>query len=70
MNITSYHAGPRFGAVSRRSSAAALAGRVHGMLVRQQTRKALAQLDAEQLADIGISRTQALIEAAKPFWIR
>ena len=31
-------------------------------------RHQLAELDDRQLADIGVSRTQALRESAKPFW--
>ena len=42
-------------------------------LVRQvlgvlQQRRQLATLSDNQLADIGITREQALIEAARPFW--
>lgn len=36
-----------------------------GML---RSRRALANLDADQLADIGISREMAQLEAARPFW--
>lgn len=32
------------------------------------TRRTLKQLDADQLADIGVSHTQAKAEARKPFW--
>ena len=35
---------------------------------RASQRRQLADLSAEQLSDIGISRTAALEEAAKPFW--
>lgn len=31
-------------------------------------RRALAAMDARQLADIGITRDQARTEAARPFW--
>ena len=42
-------------------------------LVRQvlsvlRQRRQLATLSNKQLADIGITREQALIEAARPFW--
>jgi len=36
--------------------------------VRRNTRLALKQLDISQLNDVGLTRTQALREAAKPFW--
>lgn len=35
---------------------------------RRRTRRALALLDAAQLADIGITREEASSESAKPFW--
>jgi uncharacterized protein YjiS (DUF1127 family) len=35
---------------------------------RRRQRKALLQLDDRMLADIGISRSQAIGEARKPFW--
>ena len=38
-------------------------------LARQRTRRALAQLDDRMLADVGITREQALREAEKPFWL-
>lgn len=37
-------------------------------MARSRQRKQLAQLEDYQLEDIGISRSQALAEAAKPFW--
>lgn len=37
------------------------------VLVAHQ-RRALATMDAEQLADIGLTREQAAREAARPFW--
>jgi uncharacterized protein YjiS (DUF1127 family) len=36
--------------------------------VRYATRRALAELDADRLADIGKTAAQARHEAAKPFW--
>ncbi len=36
---------------------------------RLSTRRALLSLTAEQLADIGLSREQALREAWRPFWM-
>jgi uncharacterized protein YjiS (DUF1127 family) len=35
---------------------------------RARQRRQLAELDDRQLDDIGISRAEALCEAAKPFW--
>ncbi|HEV7458446.1 MAG TPA: DUF1127 domain-containing protein [Roseococcus sp.] len=35
---------------------------------RRRSRRLLAQLDARQLHDIGISRSEAAAEAQKPFW--
>ena len=40
-------------------------GRWHA---RARERRALAQLDDRMLRDIGISRTEAERECAKPFW--
>lgn len=37
---------------------------------RSRQRRQLAQLPPEMLKDIGISRSDALSEAAKPFWQR
>lgn len=36
---------------------------------RQRQRRALAQLDARMLADIGVSADAARREANKPFWL-
>jgi uncharacterized protein YjiS (DUF1127 family) len=38
------------------------------MYLRRRQRKALLELDAQLLADIGLSREQAEQEARKPFW--
>ncbi len=35
---------------------------------RAEQRRNLAQLDERELSDIGVTRAQALAEAAKPFW--
>ncbi|MEX6500825.1 DUF1127 domain-containing protein [Pseudomonas zhanjiangensis] len=35
---------------------------------RWRTRRALLELSAEQLADIGLSRAEARAEALRPFW--
>jgi uncharacterized protein YjiS (DUF1127 family) len=36
---------------------------------RWRERRALEELDDRMLHDIGISRSQALAEASKPFWV-
>lgn len=38
------------------------------MLMRRRSRRMLARLDDRMLRDIGVSRNEARIEAAKPFW--
>jgi uncharacterized protein YjiS (DUF1127 family) len=38
------------------------------VLERQRERRALGALDDRLLADIGVSRTDALSESGKPFW--
>ena len=50
------------------ASAAAMALVVQRWNQRSRQRIALRDLDAVQLRDIGISREDALREAAKPFW--
>jgi uncharacterized protein YjiS (DUF1127 family) len=35
---------------------------------RSRQRQALAELDDHFLKDIGVTRQQAMVEAAKPFW--
>jgi uncharacterized protein YjiS (DUF1127 family) len=35
---------------------------------RSQTRRSLKVLSEQHLSDIGISRTEAVVEADKPFW--
>ncbi|WP_336096227.1 DUF1127 domain-containing protein [Roseovarius sp. CH_XMU1461] len=59
---------------STRSRTQALHSR-RGLLPRLQTwaslrrqRRLLAELDADRLADIGLTRTEALSEARRPFW--
>jgi len=41
---------------------------LRGMQDRHAARQALARMDDRLLADIGISREQALAEASKPLW--
>lgn len=38
------------------------------MLRARQTRRLLAEMDTRMLADIGTSRGDAMMEAARPFW--
>ena len=41
---------------------------LHLMAHRWRTRRALLELTADQLKDIGLSRADALDEGLKPFW--
>ena len=41
---------------------------ISSWLARSRQRKALAELDDRLLRDIGITRTEARKEAARPFW--
>jgi len=50
------------------ASLRASAALVEGWLQRSRQRRALAELDDRQLRDIGVTRAQALAEAARPFW--
>jgi uncharacterized protein YjiS (DUF1127 family) len=47
-------------------------GRLSALLnvlaMRRRTRRTLSELDDRQLADVGLTRRQALLESAKPFW--
>ena len=45
-----------------------LGRRWHLLRRRLDTRRALLQLDASQLADIGLSAEQARAEATRPWW--
>ena len=42
--------------------------RVEFMLEKRRSRRALLELSDEQLKDIGVSRADAVGEAARPFW--
>ncbi|WP_420860935.1 DUF1127 domain-containing protein [Algirhabdus cladophorae] len=41
---------------------------IFSLLTLHRSRRALAQLDARQLADVGISEQNARAEAAQPVW--
>jgi uncharacterized protein YjiS (DUF1127 family) len=68
MNTTTINTTPGLLSAISHVSLSSLASRLHATLVRQQSRKILGRLDAHQLADLGLTRDQALAEAAKPFW--
>jgi uncharacterized protein YjiS (DUF1127 family) len=56
---------------ARRGQAFALfAGWLRACAERSAQRRALADLDDERLRDIGLTRAEARIEAARPFWWR
>lgn len=38
-------------------------------LARQRTRRLLVELDERLLRDVGVTRVDAMREAAKPFWV-
>lgn len=38
------------------------------MLRARQTRRLLAEMDGRLMADIGVSRSDAMMEAHRPFW--
>ncbi|MNR15928.1 hypothetical protein D3C85_1324900 [compost metagenome] len=46
----------------------AMAARIAQMYERTRTRQQLAELDEQQLADIGISHSERLAEQDRPFW--
>jgi uncharacterized protein YjiS (DUF1127 family) len=46
----------------------AFASAIRAWLERSRQRRALAELDDRLLRDIGLTRSQAQSEAAKPFW--
>jgi len=52
------------------SSPAGASAVIRGWMARSQQRRALGGLDDRLLRDIGVSRQQALREAAKWFWQR
>jgi uncharacterized protein YjiS (DUF1127 family) len=44
------------------------ARRLHTIMARRQQRRDLRELTDDQLRDIGLTRTEARREAARPFW--
>ena len=51
------------------SSLQRVALKIRGWSERSRQRQALSELDDHHLKDIGLSRTEALAEAEKPFWM-
>ena len=51
-----------------RRAAEGIGGTLALWLHRRNSRRALARLPAAALRDIGLTRREALAEAAKPFW--
>ena len=45
-----------------------LLGHLHHLITLRKQRRALLLLDARLLDDIGLTRSQALSEAARPLW--
>lgn len=74
INITNFDAlarhapGVGYTPQAMRDKAARLIVSIATMSARARQRRDLAALDARQLRDIGVSRTQARDEAEKPFW--
>ena len=54
--------------VQKRGSLSAKVARMHQALTARAQRKHLADLDDAQLADIGLTRSQASYEASRPLW--
>jgi uncharacterized protein YjiS (DUF1127 family) len=59
---------PAFRPLSRQISLRALPGWIRALVARWRQRRLLEELDDRSLRDIGISRSEALAEARKPFW--
>jgi uncharacterized protein YjiS (DUF1127 family) len=65
------HHEPQHPALSHRLHASklyTLAGIIGAWLDRSRQRRVLAELDDRLLRDIGLTRSEARSEAAKPFW--
>ena len=65
-----YQASPHGTVVLLWTLAETLAHEIRRWRDRAETRRALRDLDAHLLKDVGLTRAQALNEAAKPFWKR
>ncbi len=52
----------------RRAPLSALLGTIRVVWRRRQSRILLSQLDDSMLRDIGVTRSEAQLEANKPFW--
>ena len=59
---------PRFASNRRGTLGQRLWTAAVAMLQARQTRRLLAEMDSHLLADIGISRADAAMEANRPFW--
>jgi uncharacterized protein YjiS (DUF1127 family) len=53
---------------TRRSSAGPIIGVLLAWQERAEQRRRLAEMDERLLADIGVDRAAAFVEAGKPFW--
>jgi uncharacterized protein YjiS (DUF1127 family) len=62
--------GPEFRRARRGVAGRGWLARMRAVAARWRERRILETLDDRALRDIGISRSQALAEAAKPFWRR
>jgi len=60
--------GADFRGGSSRALSIGTAARIRAAVARWKERRMLLELDERVLRDIGISRSQALAEASKPFW--
>jgi uncharacterized protein YjiS (DUF1127 family) len=56
--------------VCRRTAGDGVVGWVRAAIARWKQRRLLEELDGRMLRDIGISRSEALAEANKPWWRR
>jgi uncharacterized protein YjiS (DUF1127 family) len=70
MTTTTLSGAGRLGRAGGVMNLVAVLSALRTIQARQMARYQLAHMDERLLADIGISREQALAEAAKPFWRR
>ena len=67
--MSQFHALPHTATfLEARAPRKALLSRLTTALTVARTRRALAQMDAASLADIGLSSTQVRTEMRRPFW--